>query len=197
MYKNDLPKIKKFVLEEGISGMDRVFYFMLGSIRVKFLTLPSVTDSIVKEGALSRHIWGNKATAYKDYNRLDKIKLFEDVFDPAKSTIDLSRELTDIRGIGVTKSSFFLQLLGRDTACLDVHNLKKLGFHHKKFAKKDIETAKQYHKTVNEKGAAFWWDSWCGTIFDGYSEYFESPEQISNLHLEIISGQVTDNFKKV
>jgi hypothetical protein len=194
MYKTDVPAIRDFVFNNGPKGLDSLFYFVIGSIRVKFLTLPDVTNSLIEEGLLSRHCWGNKVTAYEDYNLMDKDKFMDDVQNPTKSTVALSQELSDIRGIGITKASFFLQLLGRDTACLDVHNLKKLGYNSKKFSKKD--SAEEYYNTVNEKGSGYWWDNWCETIYKGYSQHFDSPEEISNLHLAIISQEVTESFKK-
>jgi len=194
MYKTDMPTIRDFVYNNGPKALDSVFYFVLGSIRVKFLTLPVVTNSIIEEGARSRHIWGNKTVAYEDYNRLDKIKLMDDIQNPAKDTVSLSRELAMMRGIGITKASFFLQLLGRDTACMDVHNLNLLGLHHKTFAK--VDSADKYYELVNEKGSEFWWDNWCKVVHHTYEKHFDSAEQISNLHLGIIKQDVTNSFKK-
>jgi hypothetical protein len=194
MYKDDVPSIRDFVFNTGPKGLDSLFYFVIGSIRVQFLTLPAVTNSLIEEGLLSHYCWGNKITAYEDYNLMDKDKFMEDVQNPTKSTIALSQELSDIRGIGITKASFFLQLLGRDTACLDVHNLKKLGYNSKKFSKRD--SAEEYHETVNVEGSEYWWDNWCETIYKGYPNHFSSAEEISKFHLAIINQEVTESFKK-
>jgi hypothetical protein len=75
-----------------------------------------------------------------------------------------------------------------------VHNLKKLGYNSKKFSKRD--SAEEYHETVNVEGSEYWWDSWCETIYKGYPNHFSSAEEISKLHLAIITQEVTESFKK-
>ena len=194
MYKEHVPLIRDYALNNGNSGLDNLFYFVLGSIRTQFLQLPAITYSIIKEGAGSRHIWGNKITAYTDWQNQDRSSLLKDIESASTCTVELSQRLAGIRGIGITKASFVLQLLGRDTACLDVHNLKELGLNYKTF--KNPKKAQEYYETVNKQGSEYFWDSWCELIANKNPKHFSDANEVSKAHLDIINGTVTETFKK-
>ena len=76
--------------------------------------------------------------------------------------------LLDAPGLGIAKSGFVLQCMGFDVACMDSHNLKRMGL--KEGAFKDNPKAKRatrlqrnlaYVKICQQEGSQYWWNSWC------------------------------------
>jgi hypothetical protein len=77
--------------------------------------------------------------------------------------------LSNVPGLGIVKASFVAQICGLEVACLDTHNLKRLGLgeatfklaksvkHETKLAK----IAKYVAVCAREGGSRYFWNSWC------------------------------------
>lgn len=186
MYKNDVAAIQEFIQAKGLPAFEKVFYFVLGSIRTRFYHIEGITTDITEKGLDSKHIWGNKINAYSDFKSMSK-SLFKSVAESHRDTASLTRDLMSIRGIGIAKASFLLQLCGRETACLDVHNLKRLGIRPDYF--KDPRRVEEYLELVNKDGSEYWWNTWCEHVAANYPKHFKDAEHVSKLHSTAIIGE--------
>ena len=183
MYKEDVKTIKDYVSKGGLPAFEKVFYFVLGSIRTRFYHITDITKDITTKGLDSKHIWGSKVKAYTDFKQVSQT-LFESVSESHRDVLSLTKDISNIRGIGIAKASFLLQLLGRETACLDVHNLKLLGVNPDYF--KDRKRTEEYVSLVQQRGSEYWWDSWCEHIANTYPKHFKDAEHVSKLHVKAI-----------
>tara|TARA_E500000318_G_scaffold110987_1_gene128002 strand:- start:1017 stop:1505 length:489 start_codon:yes stop_codon:yes gene_type:complete len=127
-----------------------------------------------KHGASSRFMWGQKGKGYV-YTKLHDAYLWGKVNhiketlgtrsqDAAVAAIEL---FLPIPNLGMVKAAFVAQQLGFNVACIDSHNLVRLGLDakHVKLGKVKPETARRkvqaYVAMTQQKGTAYWWNSWC------------------------------------
>jgi len=183
MYKEDVASITSFVNTKGLEGFKSVFYFVLGSIRTRFYQINDITTDIKVEGLNSKHIWGHKTKAYNDFNILAKDLLF--AIQNSNDIPILTRNIMQINGIGLAKSNFLLQLMGKETACLDVHNLVQLGIPQEYFKNKN--KVDEYLEIVKQDSSENWWNNWCQTIADRYPTRFKTANEVSKLHVKAIT----------
>jgi hypothetical protein len=78
--------------------------------------------------------------------------------------------------------------MGYNLACLDVHNLNKLGYASSYFNSKN--KAEEYVSLVQEKGAEYWWDTWCNFIptTPRNKKHFLSGDEVSYEHVKAVRG---------
>lgn len=182
MYKEDVAAINYFVNNKGIKGFKSVFYFVLGSIRTRFYHIDEITNEINNYGLSSKHVWGNKIKAYNDFESLYTY-LYNSVYSDSALPI-LIRNIMQINGIGLAKSNFLLQLLGKETACLDVHNLIQLGLPQDYFKNKN--KLEEYLTLVSKDTSENWWNNWCQAIATRYPTRFKNADEVSKLHVKAI-----------
>jgi hypothetical protein len=186
MYKTDVREIVNYVKTAGPDGLAHVAYCVIGSIRTRFIHLETITESIKREGQASKHVWGHKNDAYKAIN-LNKDKWFDCLVKTKMGEASAIDMIAETKGIGLAKSGFLLQMLGYNTACLDVHNLNKLGIAESYFKKKN--KTEEYVNLVQKEGSEYWWNTWCNFIAekDGV-KHFSSGKEVSKSHVTAIKG---------
>ena len=80
--------------------------------------------------------------------------------------------LTSVNGLGIVKPAFVVQMCGLDVACLDSHNLTRLGLSQSHFklsktvshATKRKKIAEYVEYTRETGGAEYWWNTWCNYV---------------------------------
>ena len=127
-----------------------------------------------KHGASSRFMWGQKGKGYQ-YTKSHDAYLWGKV-NHIKETLGTRSQAAAVAAIelflpipnlGMVKAAFVAQQLGFNVACIDSHNLVRLGLEakHVKLGKVKPETARRkvqaYVAMTQEKGSAYWWNSWC------------------------------------
>ena len=151
-----------------------VVTFTLCTIQAGLSTcLDQITD-VNKHGASSRFMWGQKGKGYT-YTQAHDAYLWGKV-NHIKETLGTRSQAAAVAAIelflpipnlGMVKAAFVAQQLGFNVACIDSHNLVRLGLEakHVKLGKVKPETARRkvqaYVAMTQEKGSAYWWNSWC------------------------------------
>jgi len=187
MYKNDVKEIQQYVQKEGPSALAEVAYCVIGSIRTKFYHLDTITKSIKEEGAASKHIWGHKNDAY-DAIQANKYHWYNSLVSNKMEVSDAITLIAKTKGIGLAKSGFLLQMLGYNCACLDVHNLNRLGISSSYFS--NSKRTAEYVDLVQKEGSEYWWDTWCQFIFEkDKGKHFNTVEEVSKFHVTAIKGK--------
>lgn len=186
MYNTDVKSITKYVEKTGPEGLAHVAYCVIGTIRTRFIHVEEITHSIKKQGEASKHVWGHKIDAYRTIND-NKEKWFELLFKNRLDEVNSINLVAETKGIGIAKAGFLLQMLGYNTACLDVHNLNKLGISDTYF--RNNKRTQEYVTLVQKQGAEYWWNTWCNFIAekDG-KKWFGSSEEVSKSHVTAIKG---------
>jgi hypothetical protein len=145
-------------------------------------------DDVQANGSASRFLWGNKGKAWaflqEHAGRIADAILSED-HEAAILTV------LEVPGLGIVKASFLLQMLTGEGACLDLHNLDRLGlkrdaFKTPKTLKVDTVKARiaTYVATWKAQGdSRFWWDSWCNHVATVYPKHFADGDAVSALHV--------------
>jgi len=186
MYTKDVKAITNYVKTNGPDGLAHVAYCVIGSIRTQFPSLVGITKSIKEEGSDSKQVWGSKKDAYATVTQ-SKHLWYDKLITNRLSERSAMIMIAETKGIGLAKSGFLLQMLGYNTACLDVHNLNALGIKNTYFS--NPKRCSEYLDIVQEKGTEYWWDTWCGFIYEkGNDKHFSSAEEVSKFHVTAIKG---------
>lgn len=199
MYKRDCTEIA----EHGLSspeGLVDIIEFTLCTIQAGLHGTMAQRQDIKKTGLKSRFLWGSKAAGLK--HAIDKSAILwgrlcclrensaEDV-EICTEAVDL---LMTVPGLGLVKAAFVAQMLGFNVACLDSHNLKRLG---KTSAfvsvssklKKQTRLAKisAYVQFCQLKGSEYWWDSWCEHVAGNRANKdLSTADLVSRWHVRVV-----------
>ena len=172
MYNRDCKKIAKFAMKNP-DNLARLATFVLTTIQAGLATTHNQMLDIDKMGADSRYLWGNKRDGYL-YMQEHKRVIYAAVKEAVKTgdavaAIDV---LTNVPNLGVVKAAFVAQMCGLDVACLDSHNLTRLGLSQSHFklsktispATKRKKIAEYVEYTRDTGGAEYWWNTWCDYV---------------------------------
>ena len=200
MYKKDNKIIADFLLASP-DNLVRGYTFVLLSIQQPTQGLADKMLEVDQQGPECRHLnYGLKRAGF-EYVQANKQAIFE------RLTEHVALGLNDVDNIakalhyvyqtpnlGMVKAAFLLQLLGFNVACLDSHNLKRLGWKQSQVSitkglkyETKIKKIKAYISTTQEKGTAFWWDSWCHYVAGNIAnKKLTTGQQVSQYHIQAI-----------
>lgn len=99
-----------------------------------------------------------------------------------------------VPNLGMVKASFVLQCMGFNTACIDSHNLKRLGLKDsavkvssKLSPEKKREKVLAYVELCQRNGTEFWWDSWCCHVAGNQANRrLDTGDAVSAFHVDCI-----------
>lgn len=162
----------------------RTTLMVLLSIRQPWLRVPIQFQDVIDKGSDSSALFGFKRDGYRT------VRANLDYFHGAVKNYDgdldsLLIDFLKIPGLGLAKASFLAQLTVNDGACLDTHNLRRIGKEDSfirldKNAKNVKERITAYNAAWREYGdSAYWWDSWCDFMA---AKYHTTGEEISAMH---------------
>ena len=149
MYKTHATIISEHALKTP-QGLLNVITFTFSTIQQPLSTSLNQLNDIDVNGIESKYLFGSKRAGLK-YARENIVKLFWDIQELKKESLtDVEivckavRLFMEIPGLGCVKASFVCQMLGFNVACIDSHNLERLGM-----ALKDVtcEQAFKNHTT--------------------------------------------------
>ena len=200
MYKKDNKIIADFLLASP-ENIPRGVTFVILSIQQPTSGLADKMLEVDQQGPECRHLnYGLKRAGF-EYVQANKQAIFE------RLTEYVALGLNDVDNIanallyvyqtpnlGMVKAAFLLQLLGFNVACLDSHNLKRLGWKQSQVSitkglkyETKIKKIKAYISTTQEKGTAFWWDSWCHYVAGNIAnKKLTTGQQVSQYHIQAI-----------
>ena len=156
------------------------------SIQQPWHTVPAQFADVQAVGITSRFLWGNKRKTWAFLMEHGE-RLAAAIGGNHEEAI---LTLLEVPGLGIVKASFLLQMLTGEGACLDLHNLDRLGlsrdaFKTPKTLKVDTVRARiaTYCATWRAHGTSrHWWDSWCAHVATVYPKHFADAEAVSASH---------------
>ena len=187
MYTRDVKLIQDHILSKGPEGVVDVFGTVIASIRTGFKDLTKLSNDIRLNKHQSKALWGHKIGSYSGVVAI-KEDLYS-MFEGGASENLMLNTVLGIKGLGLAKASFGLQMMGYNLACLDAHNLKRLGYSSSYFNNKN--KAEEYVGVVQQKGTEYWWNTWCELIPQTpvNKKHFKTAEEVSYEHVIAVRGK--------
>lgn len=145
-----------------------------------------------ENGRTSKYLFGSKRAGY-DFIVEHAERLQDMSKRAAAGSIDLETyvmALLETPNMGIVKASFMAQLTAADGACLDTHNLRRLGLAEDAFKTPKTLKMESVQARIRsycavwraEGSSAFWWNSWCDYLAAQGRNKFTSGEQVSRWH---------------
>ena len=171
MYDRDMPAMAKHGWSSP-DGLVDIVTFVLCTIQQPLQSVGNQVADIRVNGAKSKYLFSAKRNGYQFivdnkstiYDGLVECKKYDDVV----GAVEL---LTTIPSLGMVKAGFVAQCLGFNVACIDSHNLDRLGMARSalrlaKGIKPELKRKKiaDYVAFCQQKGARYWWDTWCDYV---------------------------------
>jgi hypothetical protein len=127
MYNRDMPLLRAHALSSP-AGLVDVIAFVLSTIQQPLASCARQMADIRAHGAASVYLFGSKRAGY-EYAVEHREVLFAAVVKAVEvgDVVGAVDVLANVPGLGVVKASFVAQIVGLEVACLDSHNLKRLG----------------------------------------------------------------------
>lgn len=196
MYDRDMPIMRYHALNSP-SGLTDVIGFVLCTIQMPLQGVKNQMADVRANGAKSRYLFGSKRIGYQ--YALDHAPVLHAAIVAAIDTNDVIGAvdvLSNVPGLGIVKAAFVAQIVGLEVACLDSHNLHRLGlaeatFKMPKGLKHQTRLAKiaKYVAICAETGGArHWWNSWCEYVAGNRAnKSLTSADAVSAFHVECIA----------
>lgn len=160
--------------QRDANALPGIAALVLCSIQQPFHTVATQLQDVARNGLTSRYLFGSKrdGLAYVMANRRELHAVARAVHGGDATLDDAVLAYLAIPGLGIVKASFLAQMTVGNGACLDLHNLARLGlaesaFKTPKALKVDTIRARiRSYRAVWESigDSAYWWDSWCDHV---------------------------------
>ena len=202
MYVRDCHAIASHAIASP-NGLFDVIEFTLCTIQMGLSTVKLQRRDIAARGADSAFLFGFKRDGWR-YARDNIASLWgEAIALRERGTSDVET-VTDavllfmrVPGLGMVKASFVAQMLGFNVACLDTHNLRRLGL--PASAMKVSATLKPdtmrrkvsaYVALCQQDGAEYWWNSWCDYVAGNKSNrLLDTGDVVSKYHYDAVVAE--------
>lgn len=203
MYDRDMPLMRQHALASP-SGLVSVVGFVLCTIQQPLSGVKNQMADLRNHGAQSKYLFGSKRLGYQ--YALDHCEVLHAAIiaavrvDDVVGAIDV---LSNVPGLGVVKASFVAQICGLQVACLDTHNLRRLGLAESAFKmpkglshKTRLTKIKAYVKACKagapraerQAFARYWWDAWCASVAGSrFNKSLPTADAVSAYHWECIA----------
>lgn len=196
MYDRDMPLMRAHALASP-AGLVDVIAFVLCTIQQPLQSVGRQMADIRLNGEASKYLFGMKRGGYA-YAVEHAGVLHAAVAKAVElgDTVGAVDVLTSIPGLGVVKASFVAQIVGLEVACLDGHNLKRLGLAESAFklakgvkpVTKRAKIAAYVKACADTGGARYWWNSWCEYVAGNRANRsLLSGDAVSAYHVECLA----------
>jgi hypothetical protein len=201
MYSRDMPLMRDHALSSP-EGLTDIVAFVLCTIRQPLQSVKRQMTDIRAHGAEAASLFGSKRDGYR--YALEHAPVLHAAIVAAVAsddTIGAIDVLSNIPGLGIVKAAFVAQICGLEVACLDGHNLARLGlgeaaFKLAKSVKPETKRRKiaDYVKACRDASpivdfARYWWDSWCEYVAGNKANRsLASADAVSAYHWECIAA---------
>lgn len=199
MYATEVPKITTHAMRSP-QGLLDVIEFVLCTIQQPLQQVLAQRLDIAETGNDSRFLFGSKRAGrvWAEANIGYLHRTTKDILarpDSADRKADLIQHFMQVPGLGMVKAAFVVQLIGGGTACLDTHNLKRLGMAEsavKVSPKLKPETARAkvlaYVQLCDKTGGAeYWWNTWCEYVAGRRGSPLKTAKAVSKYHFDAIA----------
>ena len=194
MYQRDCKEIEHHALASP-DGLVDVIEFTLCSIQAGLSTIKLQRKDIAKEGEASRFLWGNKRAGWK-YTNKNKARLWGQLvlLREKNEVVEAILLLATVPNLGLVKAAFVAQMLGFNVACIDSHNLKRIGktpgfVSLPKGLKPETKRKKvqAYVEYCQIKGSEYWWNSWCDYVAGNKANRdLDTGDLVSRYHVQAV-----------
>lgn len=192
MYERDMPRMRDHALASP-EGLLDVITFVLLTIQQPLQTVDRAFADVREKGDASVYLFGAKREGYR-YAREHAPVLHAAVakaveVGDAVGAIDV---LMAVPSLGMVKAAFVAQICGLDVACLDQHNLARLGMPYSAVRSAGVKGVRRetrmrkigaYVKLTRDTGGArYWWDSWCAYVAGRRGSPLKTADAVSAFH---------------
>jgi|TARA_S200002703_G_C3786124_1_gene242361 hypothetical protein len=195
MYNRDMPVLARHGFSSA-DGFADICTFVFCTIQQPLQSVGTQLADIRINGADSKYLFSAKRKGYR-YVQQHKRMLWRGLMI-AKQKNDVIRAvelLTNIPSLGMAKAGFVAQCLGFNVACLDSHNLDRLGMPRSamrlcKRTKRAVRHKKivAYVTLTQQHGAKYWWDTWCEYVADkGTNKRLATSDAVSAYHVQALA----------
>lgn len=198
MYKRDVNAIKTHALYNS-DGLFDVIEFTLCTIQQPLHRVSLQREHIREHGSNSNFLFGSKRKGWiwASENKAYLYRVAKDILNREPSVdrdADLVQHFMQIPGLGVVKASFVAQMLGAEVACLDMHNLKRLGLPESYFKISAGLKPETLRKKVVDYigycaetgGSEYWWNTWCAHVAGRRGSPLKTAECVSEYHVAAV-----------
>jgi hypothetical protein len=169
MFDRDMPLMRAHAFRSA-NGLVDVIAFVLCTIRQPLQSVAAQMRDIRENGENATALFGSKragyayAVAHKEV--LHAALVAAHAHNDVVGFVDV---VSNVPGLGIVKASFVAQICGFEVACLDTHNLARLGLAETAFrlaksvkpATKRAKIAEYVAVCARTGGSRHWWNSWC------------------------------------
>jgi hypothetical protein len=203
MYSRDVTEIKSFVRWGGTDAFVNTGLFVLLTIQAGLSTVKGSMEKVSIDGVKANCLWGKKDEGYKylikhgDYLRGEMYKIADAKgYNSVEACADVVELFMQVPNLGMVKASFLAQCLGFNVACIDGHNVKRLGINPNlvKTPPKAMkpETARrkveEYIVLTQREGSKYWWNTWCEYVAGNKANRkLTTGNVVSKFHVECIT----------
>ena len=179
------------------AGLVDVIAFVLCTIRQPLQSVKAQMADIRANGANAKSLFGMKRDGYR--YAVDHAPVLHAAIAKAIEVNDVVGAvdvLSNVPGLGIVKASFVAQIVGLEVACLDSHNLARLGlpetaFKLAKSVKPETKRAKiaaYVAACARTGGSAYWWNSWCEFVAGNKANRsLANADTVSAYHVECVA----------
>ena len=199
-YARDVDAIR--AISDEKQSVVPVVLFVLTTIQAGLSTCKGQIKDVNKLGSSSRFMWGQKGNGLDYVKQHDgflfgKIKYIEqkyglDSIDGCVAAIEL---FLNVPNLGMVKAAFVAQMFGFNVACIDSHNLTRLGLNANAVKLGKVKPATRrakiadYVKMTQIQGSAFWWNSWCDYVAGNRAnKELTDGNIVSRYHVECVDA---------
>jgi len=212
MYNRDVNEIMSFVKWRGPEAMTNVGVFVLLTIQAGLSTVKGSMEKVRYHGLdwdydidkpMANCLWGKKwdGLEYLTDNAeylYSKMYHIADTkgFQSLDACSDVVQLFMAVPNMGMVKAGFFAQCLGFNVACIDSHNITRLGIPASLVktppagmkpatVRKKVEA---YVALTQVKGSMYWWNTWCEHVAGNRANRaLDTGDVVSRFHVECIT----------
>jgi hypothetical protein len=198
MYQRDVKAIIE--ISEAKQSVLPAGTFVLTTIQSALFQCKNQIKDTNINGSGSKYMWGKKGDGYDYMRKHDgflwgKINYIKETMgtDSVEACVAAIELFLPIPNLGMVKAAFMAQCLGFNVACIDSHNLKRLGMNENqvKLGKVKPETRRKkitaYVEMTQLEGTQYWWDTWCEYVAGNRANrQLDSGDIVSRYHVECV-----------
>jgi hypothetical protein len=203
MYQRDVNEIKAFVKWRGPDALVNNGLFVLLTIQAGLSTVRGSMVKVERDGYAADCLWGKKSDGYEYlqdnaeylYGKLYHIADTKG-YESVEACADVIQLFMQVPNLGMVKAAFLAQCLGFNVACIDSHNIKRLGISPNLVksppaamkpatVRKKVE---QYVELTQVEGSEYWWNTWCEYVAGNRANRaLDTGDVVSRYHVECIT----------
>ena len=196
MFSTHQKAISDFALGSNV-GLERTFRLVFLSIRQPFHSMAKQMQDVDENGMQSPYLfgWKREGLAFVRANAATLRETLRAVpcgYGDAQALL----QVASIKGLGLVKAGFVLQLVTGSAGCLDSHNMERFGLNVNTFkygasasdALKRKKALAYLDACWKAGGCESLWNGWCEHVAENQPKRWQSGFDVSAMHQSAIFG---------